>query len=148
MQSSTSSYEELITILEREFTLCSDLVTLLQNEKDVIAGLNLEALDKHLSDKQLVAAKIDVCEEERERILNSLGMKGKSLSEIAATAGAVYNEKLSYISSKFKSIKNSIAELNTLNSLLIEKSLFHIRSSRSFLNTFGINPQSRISLEA
>lgn len=148
MQSSTNSYEELITILEREFTLCFELVTLLQNEKDVIAGLSIAALDKHLGEKQLVAAKIDVCEEARERILDSLGMKEKSLSEIASVAGSVYSERLSAISSKFKSIKNSIAELNTLNSLLIEKSLFYIRSSRSFLNTFGINPQSRISLEA
>jgi flagellar biosynthesis/type III secretory pathway chaperone len=148
MQLSTNSYEELITILEREFTLCSDLVILLQKEKDIIGGLNLEALDKHLAEKQLVAAKIDVCEEERDRILSGLGIKGRTLSEIASVANAPYHEKLLSIASKFRSIKNSIAELNTLNSLLIEKSLFYIRSSRNFLNTFGINPQSRISLEA
>jgi flagellar biosynthesis/type III secretory pathway chaperone len=148
MQSSTNSYEELIIILEREFTLCSDLVTLLQNEKDVIVGLDTEVLDSHLRDKELVAAKIKVCEEERERLLDSLGMTNKNLSEVAAGAGPAYGDRLSFMASKFKSITNSIAELNTLNSLLIEKSLFYIKSSRNFLKTFGINPSSRISLEA
>jgi flagellar biosynthesis/type III secretory pathway chaperone len=148
MQSSTNSYEELIIILEREFTLCSDLVMLLQNEKDVIVGLDTEVLDSHLRDKELVAAKINVCEEARERLLDSLGMKNKTLSEVAAGAGPDYGDRLSFIASKFKSITNSIAELNTLNSLLIEKSLFYIKSSRNFLETFGINPSSRISLEA
>jgi flagellar biosynthesis/type III secretory pathway chaperone len=148
MQSSTSSYEELIDVLEREFALCSDLVALLQKEKDVIAGLDTEALDIHLREKELVSAKINICEETRERTLRSLGMANSSLSEVAAGAEPEYGDRLSYIASKFKSITNSIAELNTLNSMLIEKSLFHIRNSRNFLNTFGINPQSRISMEA
>ena len=148
MQSSTSSYEELIDVLEREFALCSDLVELLQREKDVIAGLDTEALDIHLRDKELVSVKINICEEARERTLRCLGMANSSLSEVAAGAGPEYGNRLSFIASKFKSITNSIAELNTLNSMLIEKSLFHIRNSRNFLNTFGINPQSRISMEA
>jgi len=148
MQSSTSSFEELIDVLEREFALCSDLVALLQREKDVIAGLDTEALDTHLRDKELVSAKINICEEARERTLRSLGMANSSLAEVAAGAGPEYGTRLSLIASKFKAITNSIAELNTLNSMLIEKSLFHIRNSRNFLNTFGINPQSRISMEA
>ncbi|HMK61520.1 MAG TPA: flagellar protein FlgN [Dissulfurispiraceae bacterium] len=148
MQSSTSSYENLITVLEQEFSLCSDMVTLLQKEKDVITGFDNEALDDHIRHKELVAAKISVCEEARERMLLSLGMPGKTLSEVAMSADPVYSERLSSISSRFKSIANSISELNTLNSLLIEKSLLHIRSSRNFLKTFGINPSSRISLEA
>ncbi len=148
MQSSTNSYEELIDILEREFSLCSELVTLLQKEKDVIAGLDNEALDTHLRDKELVSAKINICEETRERTIRSLGMVNRTLSEIAASAGPDYGERLSLIASKFRSIASSISELNTLNSLLIEKSLFYIRSSRNFLKTFGINPKQRISVEA
>lgn len=148
MLSSTNSYDDLITILEQEFSLCSDMVTLLQTEKDVITGLDTEALDNHLREKELVAAKIAVCEESRERLLQSLGMQNKTLTEVAAAAGPSYSERLSSLASRFKSIARSIAELNTLNSLLIEKSLFYIRSSRNFLKTFGINPSSRISLEA
>jgi flagellar biosynthesis/type III secretory pathway chaperone len=148
MQSSINSYDDLITILEQEFSLCSDMVTLLQKEKDVIVGLDTEALDNHLREKELVAAKISVCEEARARMLQSLGMPNKTLTEVAAAAGNDYADHLSSIASRFKSIATSIAELNTLNSLLIEKSLFYIRSSRNFLNTFGINPQPRISVEA
>jgi hypothetical protein len=148
MQLSTNSYEELIIILEREFALCSNLVTLLQNEKDVIGCLDIEALDGHLRDKELVAAKIKVCEVAREKLLDSLGMTNKTLSEVAAGAGPDYGGRLSLIASKFKSIAHSITELNTLNSLLIEKSLLYVKSSRNFLKTFGINPSSRISMEA
>jgi hypothetical protein len=148
MRSSTNSYQNLIDVLEREFTLCSDLVALLQKEKDVIAGLDNEVLDVHLRDKELVSAKINVCEEARVRMLSSLGMGNKTLSEVAAGAGPDYGARLSLIASKFKSITDSIVELNNLNNMLIEKSLFYIRSSRNFLSTMGINPSSRISLEA
>jgi flagellar biosynthesis/type III secretory pathway chaperone len=148
MQSSINSYDDLIAILEQEFSLCSDMVTLLQREKDVITGLDSGALDNHLREKELIAAKIKVCEESRERLLQSLGMPDKTLSEVVASACPPYADHLSSLASRFKSIAHSIAELNTLNSLLIEKSLFYIRSSRNFLKTFGINPSSRISLEA
>ena len=148
MQSSTSSYEELIDVLEREFALCSDLVALLQKEKDVIAGLDTEALDIHLRDKELISAKIQVFEEARGKLLQSLGLTDKTLSEVAATAEPNYKERLSFIASKFKAIANSIKELNALNSLLIDKSLFYIKSSRNFLSTFGINPKQRFSVEA
>ncbi len=148
MQSSTNSYDDLITILEQEFSLCSDMVTLLQKEKDVIAGLDTEALDNHLREKELIAAKISVCEEARERMLQSFGLPDKTLSEVAVAAGPANFDRLSSLASRFKSITHSIAELNTLNSLLIEKSLFYVRSSRNFLKTFGINLISRISMEA
>jgi len=148
MQSLKGLYENLIDILEREFGLCSELVTLLQKEKDVIAGLNLEALETHLREKQLVSSKIDICENSRENILRSLGLTGKSLTEVASIADIDHRERLFQIASKFKAIASSISELNTLNNLLIERSLFHVRSSRNFLKTFGIDPQQRISVEA
>ncbi|MGO9952855.1 MAG: flagellar protein FlgN [Dissulfurispiraceae bacterium] len=148
MQSSTTSYDDLITILEQEFSLCSDMVTILQKEKDVITGLNTEALDNHLRDKELVAAKITVYEEVRVKTLESLGMPNKTLTEVAAAAGPDYSERLSSIASRFKSITHSITELHTLNSLLIGKSLFYVRASRNFLKAFGIEPSSRVSMEA
>jgi flagellar biosynthesis/type III secretory pathway chaperone len=130
MQLSTKSYEDLITVLEREFDLCSEMVTLLQQEKDIIAGHDLEALDSHVREKELLTSKINVCEEARAQVLQLLGLRDKTLIEVAGAAGPDYSERLSFIASKFKSITNSIAELNTLNGLLIEKSLFYIKSSR------------------
>ena len=148
MQSLTNSYDDLIKILEQEFSLCSEMVTLLQKEKDVIAGLDLAALDSHLRDKELIAAKIGLCEEARGRLLIGIGMSEKSLSEIALEAGPDYSEKLSFIASKFKSITSSISELNALNGLLIDRSLFYIKSSSRFLKTFGVQANGKISVEA
>jgi hypothetical protein len=147
MQSSIKSYEDLITVLEREFDLCSEMVALLQREKDIIASLDLEALDRHVREKELVASKISICEEARAQVLQLLGLRDKTLTEIAAVAEPGYSERLVFIASKFKSITSSISELNTLNGLLIEKSLFCIKSSRRFLDTFGITASSRISVE-
>jgi flagellar biosynthesis/type III secretory pathway chaperone len=148
MLSLTNSYEDLITILEREFILCSEMVTLLQEEKDIMAGMDLEALDNHVIEKQLIAAKISMCEEARERMLLSLGMQGRTLSEIALTAGPDYHDRLAMLASKFKSITHSIAELNNLNGLLIERSLFYIKSSSRFLDSLGIKAIGKISVEA
>ena len=147
MQSSTKSYEDLITVLEREFDLCSEMVMLLQKEKDIIADFDLEKLDSHLREKELVASKINMCEEARAQVLQKLGLQNKTLSEISVVAEAGYSQRLSFIASQFKSITESISELNTLNGLLIEKSLFYIKSSRRFLDTFGITASSRISVE-
>jgi|WetSurMetagenome_2_1015567.scaffolds.fasta_scaffold00497_8 flagellar biosynthesis/type III secretory pathway chaperone len=147
MQSSTSSYENLITILEKEFALLSGMVELLQKEKDVITGIDISALNNHIRNKELVVAKINVCEEARERELKSLGLSGRKLSQIAAEAGSDYRDRLLSIVSRFKAITCSIAELNKLNSLLIEKSLFYIRSSSRFLETFGFKASGKVSME-
>jgi flagellar biosynthesis/type III secretory pathway chaperone len=147
MQSSTKSYENLITILEKEFDLLSGMVDLMQKEKDIITGVDMSALDNHIRNKELVAAKINVCEEVRERELKSLGLSGRKLSQIAAEAGPDYRDRLLSIVSRFKAIACSIAELNKLNGLLIDKSLFYIRSSRRFLETFGFTVSGKVSLE-
>jgi flagellar biosynthesis/type III secretory pathway chaperone len=147
MQSLTNSYENLITILEKEFELLSGMVELLQKEKDVITGSDISALDNHIRNKELVAAKIAVCEEARLRELKSLGLSGKKLSDIAAESGTDYRDRLLFIVSRFKAISSSIAELNKLNGLLIDKSLFYIRSSRRFLETFGVKVNGKVSME-
>jgi|WetSurMetagenome_2_1015567.scaffolds.fasta_scaffold00259_28 flagellar biosynthesis/type III secretory pathway chaperone len=147
MQSSTNSYEKLISILEKEFDLLSGLVELLQKEKDVIAGTDLTALDNYIREKELLIAKIRVCEEARERELKYLGLSNKKLSVIAAESGPEHKDRLALIASKFKSITHSIAELNKLNGLLIDKSLFYIKSSRRFLETFGVKPVGKVSVE-
>jgi flagellar biosynthesis/type III secretory pathway chaperone len=147
MQSSTSSYENLITILEKEFDLLSSMVELMQKEKDVVSGIDISALDDHIRNKELVAAQIKVCEEVRERELKALGLSGKKLTEIAAESGPNYHEHLLFMVSRFRAIKTSIEELNKLNGLLIEKSLFYMRSSSRFLETFGVRASGKVSME-
>ncbi|MBI3592380.1 MAG: flagellar protein FlgN, partial [Nitrospirae bacterium] len=120
----THSYEELISILEKEFSLCSRLVELLQKEKDVIVSLDPKALEQLLIEKEEITASIRVCDEARERILERLGFKNKTISEVAAIAEIDYRDKLTDIASKFKAIIHSITELNRFNTKLIEKSLY------------------------
>jgi len=147
MQSLTNSYENLITILEKEFDLLSGMVELMQKEKDVITGTDVSALNEHIRNKELVAAKIALCEEARLREFKALGLSGKKLSEVAAESSPDYRDRLLSIVSRFKAVKSSIAELNKLNELLIDKSLFYIRSSRRFLETFGFQASGKVSME-
>jgi flagellar biosynthesis/type III secretory pathway chaperone len=144
----THLYEDLIDVLEKEFSLCTQLVELLQKEKDVITSLDPKALELLLSDKEAITTQIRVCDETREKILDNLGFKNKTISEVAGMAESSYRERLTSIASKFASIIHSISELNRFNSILIEKSLYYIKTSYNFLNNFDVAPCNKISVEA
>lgn len=144
----THLYEELIDVLEKELSLCVQLIELLQKEKDVIASLNPKSLELLLCDKELITAKIRVCDEMRDRILNSLGFKGKTITEIAKDSEGIYKDRLSDIASRFTAAIQSISELNRFNRLLIEKSLYYIKTSYNFLHSFDITPKQKVSMEA
>lgn len=141
-------YEDLIGILEKEFSLCVKMLALLQEEKDVIVSLDHIRLESLLGEKEAVAAGIRVCDDSRERILDSLGYKNKSINEVAQLADGAYKERLLAISSKFAAVIQSISELNRFNSMLIEKSLYYVKTSYNFLSGFDINPKQRVSVEA
>ncbi|MCL5063139.1 MAG: flagellar protein FlgN [Nitrospirae bacterium] len=144
----TQLYEDLINALEKEFSLCTQMVELLQREKDVIVSLDPRALESLLSDKEAITTQIRVCDETRERILDALGFKNKTISEVARMADSGYREKLTAIASKFTSIIHSISELNRFNSVLIEKSLYYIKTSYNFLSSFDVSARQKISVEA
>ena len=141
-------YEELITILEKEFVLCTQLVGLLQKEKDVIVSLDPNSLEKLLREKESISSSIRMCDEARERILERLGFNNKTISQVASVADDEYRDKLKDIASRFTSVIHSITELNKLNGKLIEKSLYYVKASYNFLNAFGISPRQKISVEA
>lgn len=144
----TQRYEELIDVLEKEFSLCTRLVELLQQEKDIITSLDPEALERQLRDKEVIIASIRRCDETREGVLEELGFRGKTLYEVSEAADTVYRNSLSAIASKFSSIIHSITELNRFNSMLIEKSLFYVKTSYNFLNTFDVSARQKVSVEA
>ena len=144
----TQLYEELIDVLEKEFSFCAQLVDLLQKEKDVIVSLNPNALEQLLAEKEVISANIKICDEARERILYRLGFETKTISQIAAVADDDYRDKLNAIASKFTSVIHSITELNKFNGKLIEKSLYYVKASYKFLNSFGITAHQKISVEA
>ena len=141
-------YEELIDVLEKEFSFCTQLVSLLQKEKDVIVNLDPNALEQLLAEKEAISTNIRMCDEARERILERLGFQGNTISQIAAVAEDEYRDKLMAIASKFISVIHSISELNKFNGKLIEKSLYYVRASYKFLNSFGITAHQKVSVEA
>ncbi|MBF0330114.1 MAG: flagellar protein FlgN [Nitrospirae bacterium] len=142
------SYEDLIDVLETEFELCTKMLELLQREKDVIVSLDHKALEDLLVNKQEISEKIRMCDVRRERILRDLGFAQMTISEVAEIAEDEYKTSVSNIAVRFKSVIQSITELNKFNSLLIEKSLYYLKTSYNFLNTFDIKPRQKLSVEA
>lgn len=142
------SYEDLIDILEKEFSLCTQLAELLQKERDVIVSFNSAEIELLLNDKKAITGKIRAYDETRERILESLGFRDKTVSEVAEIADKDYRERLTAIASEFISMLQSISELNEFNSRLIEKSLYFIRTSYSFLKAHDVGTQQKVSVEA
>ena len=143
----TPQYDELIAVLEKEFELCTKMVALLQKEKDVIISLDPASLEQLLRDKETVIASIRLCDESRERILTSLGFKDRTLFEVAQAVEDDYRDRLNGLASKFKAIVCSISELNRFNSILIDKSLQYVRTSHNFLDSLGVQPQRKVSME-
>ncbi len=141
-------YEELLGVLEKEFDFCTQLVVLLQKEREVIVGLDPAALELLLREKETIFTGIRLCDESRERVLSSLGFSGRTISDLAQLAEIDYRDRLSGLASKFKAIVSSIAELNRFNSVLIEKSLQYVKTSYNFLDSFGIQPKRQLSVEA
>lgn len=144
----TQLYDELLSVLDKELGLCTALAELLRKEREVIVSLDPHALEQLLREKETLTAGIRACDEARERILDSLSLKNKTLSEIAGAAGGHYRDKLTVIASKFTAVIQLITELNAFNGKLIEKSLHYIKTSYSFLNTFDVSVRQKISLEA
>ncbi|MFO0752696.1 MAG: flagellar protein FlgN [Thermodesulfovibrionales bacterium] len=144
----THSYENLLAVLEKEFSLCTRLLELLQQEREVVASLDPEALELLLREKEVVTSGIKVCDEARERVLGELGFKDLTICEVSERAEAAYREPLASLASRFTALIHSITEQNTLNSMLIEKSLYYIKTSYNFLNTFEVSAPQKVSVEA
>lgn len=143
----TRLYDELLKILEKEYALCAELVELLRTERDIIVSLDPGALESLLKEKEHITYNVRLCDDRREEILTDLGLGGKTVSEIAFMADEEYRQRLTELTVRFKSIINTISELNRFNRLLIEKSLRYIKTSYSFLNSYNISGQRSISLE-
>ncbi|TAN44293.1 MAG: flagellar protein FlgN [Nitrospirae bacterium] len=140
-------YEDLLDVLETEFDLCTKMLELLQREKDVIVSLDHKALEDLLAGKHEISEKIRMCDVRREKILGELGFGHMTISEVAEIAVDEYKPSVDRMASRFRSVIQSITELNRFNSLLIEKSLYYLKTSYNFLNTFDIKPRQKVSVE-
>ncbi len=140
--------ERLVSLLEEELDLMGELLDLMRVEGEVVASLDVERIDSHLKSKGEIVNSIRRLDGEREKLLDEMGMKGKTLKEVAGEVDGESRERLLKLASEFQEKLREICELNRLNSMLIEKSLLYVSSSFKFLENFGITPKGRVCLEA
>lgn len=144
----THLYEDLITVLKKEYELCIELVELLKKEKEVIVRLDAQELETLLRDKEMVTYKIKGCDEKRQRILEQMGFENLKISDLALRSDGPYKLRLMELANDFTEVIKTIRDLNRINSRLIAKSLHYIKTSYNFLATFNIKPKERFSVEA
>lgn len=147
-----SLHEELIKILEEEKSLLSSLYEIVSAERDAIVSLNSDELERVLTKKQEVFTKLSLWENEREKLLNSQGMKGMNLRDlinrIEVENPGIDLSALKEIYIKMKSLLEAIAEIQKINEQLVDRSMIHIGTALKFLETFGIKAKQNLSREA
>ncbi|MFQ3574231.1 MAG: flagellar protein FlgN [Thermodesulfovibrionales bacterium] len=144
----THLYEDLITVLQREYDLCLELIDLLKREKEVIVRLDAEELETLLRDKEMITFKIKGCDSKREKILEQMGFSNLKIKDVAQMVEGAQRLRLSELADNFTNVIQTIRDLNRINSRLIAKSLHYIKSSYNFLATFNISPKEKFSVEA
>lgn len=141
----TSLHKELIEILKEEKALLGNLYSIVSEERDAIVGLKITDLERILRQKEETLMKLSLWEKEREK----LGLRDKSLYEIINESEQ--NEDFSKLRELYNSMRallGAIREIQKINEQLIDHSIFNVRMSLKFLESFGIVPKQSFSKEA
>jgi flagellar biosynthesis/type III secretory pathway chaperone len=84
----------------------------------------------------------------REALLGQLGYPNKTITYLAEVADTQYSSRLSELAGKFADVVAEITELNKMNGRLVKRTLYHLKSSASFLGGFNVTGGAGLSVEA
>lgn len=126
--------DSLAKILNEQVVGYKLLLELLQKERLCLIDLNAGAVEELYKEKDVLILKLRLLEEERLRLMKDYGKGDMTLQKLGEVTG---NTIFLDIRSKLRSLMQSIEELNSFNSLLIERSLSYFRNNSGFFHTFG-----------
>jgi Fe2+ transport system protein B len=115
----------LIELLDNSADLYSKLLELEYRKYDTIIKNDIEQLDEIVSEEQVFYLKIRGLEQKREKLVESMGYKDKTISEIIE---AVSGEEKEALLSKFNEASKTINEVKRISSLC--KTLIEVRMKR------------------
>ncbi len=114
--------DTLYELLKENSELYKIFLDLEYKKYDAVIKNDIKALDDIVSKEQAYYLKIRGIEQKREKLMDSLGMTGKTLKEIIDSTG---NDILE---DQYEELNNTITELKKINSLL--KTLIKVRLNR------------------
>ncbi|MBI5682877.1 MAG: flagellar protein FlgN [Deltaproteobacteria bacterium] len=136
----------LIDILEQEVTSYIELITLLQDEKRLLANRRNDELYQLVGRIESLAFKIrgleDVCNNIAEQLLVSYNLPDKdikkvNLSRVIEIIGVPHNELLKGLQSKLLALVEGVKELNQENRVIINRGIENINTAIMFLKDFS-----------
>ena len=131
--------EKLIGLIEDEKRLYGLLLTILQEEKAAALASRLDTLDQAVKEKENVLLKIRILEEQRINLLTQIAealgepVHRLTLKRLAEHLPEPHAVRVLACRSSFKSLAQSIQELNNSNRRLFQRSLELIKGSINLL---------------
>jgi len=119
---------------------------LLSRERECLVKIDSEKVDEISKVKDTVIMKLRLLEEERQRLIKQYAEENGLESDVnldklgKLTGNSAFHE----MRSQLLSLLQSIEEMNRVNSILIDRSLNHIKTTANFFNLFRkeYNPNS------
>jgi len=135
----------IVNILKEQITAYKILHDLLSRERACLISIDSQRVEEISKEKDTVIMRLRLLEEERQRLIKQFtvdnGMSSNiNLDELGKLTG---NNIFSELRSHLLSLLQSIEEMNRFNSILIDRSLNHIKNSNNFFSLFRKedNPQ-------
>jgi len=141
-----TSDKAIISILQEQIKTYRVFRDLLSRERSCLVNIDSEKIDEISKVKDTVIMKLRLLEEERQRLVKQYAEDNgfetdMNLDKLGNLSGnSTYHE----LRSQLLSLLQNIEELNRINSILINRSLNHIKTSVNFFNLFNKehNPNS------
>jgi len=141
-----TSDKAIISILQEQIKTYKVFHDLLNSERACLVKIDSEKVDEISKVKDTVIMKLRLLEEERQRLIKQYAEDNGFETDInldklgQLTGNSAFHE----MRSQLLSLLQSIEEMNRFNSILIDRSLNHIKTTTNFFNLFNKenNPNS------
>ena len=114
------------------------LLDLLKDERKSLVDIDADKIEDISKEKDTVVMRLRLLEEERQRLISKFAGDNGVGSDITLLDLGKLTENILIpeLRSQLLSLLQSIEEMNRFNSLLIDRSIQHIKTSSSFFNSF------------
>ena len=141
-----TSDKEILGILQEQVNTYKKLHSILKKERESLVNIEPDKVEEISKEKDTIVMRLRLLEEERQRLTKQYTVDNALDGEINLdglgkhTGNRIFPE----LRSQMISLLQSIEEMNRFNSILIDRSLNHIKTTTNFFNIFNADnmPQS------
>jgi len=136
-----TTVESITSILEEQVSGYRTLLEVLQKEREYLVHFNAQGVEALSKEKDTVVLKLRLLEDERCRLIKQLA-KDRNIDEhisLQQLAELTHDKALPRLRLQLISLLQGIAEMNTFNRVLIERSSSMIKNALHFLGSVGVN---------